>query len=156
LTTESLPQVWPQIMRAVGTLLASYLEKGGLPAIFAPNSLVLRFAAEYNHSREHCQTPERIARVEEALRKQTGKAWNFRVEGGPGAEEASSEPARNEGQPVTPVRPRRNYREEAEQEPLIKRAIEVLGAQLVRVEEGFGDAPAPAPSRLPAAAEEEP
>ncbi len=156
LTAETLPQIWPQIMRAVGTLLASYLEKGGLPAIIAPNSLVLRFSGGYNQTREYCQAPERLARVEEALRKLTGKAWVFRVEAAPGTEAVAAELEQNEGSAAPPARPRRNYREEAEKEPVIKRAIDVLGAQLIRVEEGFGDTPASVPSRLPASGEEEP
>jgi DNA polymerase-3 subunit gamma/tau len=155
LTPETLPQVWPQIVRSVGTLLGSYLEKGALPAIFAPNSLVLRFSAEYNQAREHCQAPERLARVEEVLQKQTGKVWVFRVEAAPGTAAPAAIPAA-EAQPTPPPRPRRNYRDEAEKEPLIKRAVDVLGAQLVRVEEGFGEGPDPTPDRLPAGAQEEP
>jgi DNA polymerase-3 subunit gamma/tau len=155
LTAETLPQVWPQILRSVGTLLGSYLEKGGLPAIFAPNSLVVRFPAEYNQAQEYCRAPERLARVEEVLKKQTGKVWAVRVEGEAGAA-AFAPPPPAEGPPVTPARPRRNSRDEAEKEPLIRRAVDVLGAQLVRVEEGFGEGPAPPPDRLPAAAQEEP
>jgi DNA polymerase-3 subunit gamma/tau len=156
LTAQTLPQVWPQIVRTVGTLLGFELEKAGLPAIFAPNTLVLRFPVEYNQSRVYCQAPERIARVEEVLRKQAGKAWIFRVEGALGTAPLSTEMVQGSESPVALSRPRRNNREEAEKEPLIKRALEVLGAQLIRVEEGFGNVPAPLPGRQPAAAEEEP
>jgi hypothetical protein len=34
---------------------------------------------------------------------------------------------------------RRNPREDAEKEPLVKRALDVLGAQIVRVDDGFGE-----------------
>jgi DNA polymerase-3 subunit gamma/tau len=156
LTVETLPQVWPHILRGVGTLLASSLEKGGLPAIFAPNSLVLCFPTEYNQSRDYCQAPERIARVEEFLRKLTGKVWAFRVETVPGGAPAPTDAGADEGPSAQPPRPRRNSREEAEKEPLIKRAMDVLGAQLIRLEEGFGEASAPAPGRLPETAVEEP
>jgi DNA polymerase-3 subunit gamma/tau len=153
LTTETLPQVWEQVLRAVGPLLTADLEKGGLPAIFAPNTLVLQFAPLYNQACEHCQEPTRTARVEDALKKLTGKAWVFKVEATPGA--TISAPAAGEDDSNAPPRPRRNHKEEAEKEPLIKRAIEALGAQLVRVDEGFGAVHEPAAERCTAPAEEE-
>jgi hypothetical protein len=106
----------------------------------------LRFPVDYNQSREHCQEPSRLARVEEAMRKVTGQSWNIRVE-------TSSSPDTRphgtdaEAEAVSGVRPRRDDRAEAEKDPLVKRAVEVLGASLVRVDEGFGSAPA-APGRI--------
>jgi hypothetical protein len=40
-------------------------------------------------------------------------------------------------------------RAEAEKEPLLKRLIDVLGAQVVRIDEGFGVAPEPADTAEP-------
>jgi len=40
--------------------------------------------------------------------------------------------------PPRPPRPLRNSKEEAEKLPLIRRAIEVLGATVQKVDEGFG------------------
>jgi hypothetical protein len=49
---------------------------------------------------------------------------------------AADEPA---GPPSS--RPRRSSREDAEKEPLVQRALDVLGAQFVRVDEGFAATP---------------
>ena len=147
LTAESLPEVWQRVLDSVGPLFASQLDKSNFPAIFGPNTLVIRFAAGYDKEREFCQTPDRLKKVEEALQKTTGRSWTVRVEAGGAAANAASTaasvvPARETENSL--VRARRQ-REEAENEPLIKRALEILGAQLVRVDEGFNTAPAPAP-----------
>ena len=75
--------VWPQILRSVGPMMGNFLEKAGLPAITGPNSLALRFPADYNQAREYCQEPARLAKIEEAVRKSTGHPWILRVEAGP-------------------------------------------------------------------------
>jgi DNA polymerase III subunit gamma/tau len=128
-------EVWPQILGSVGPMMGNFLDKAGLPAITGPNSLVLRFSADYNQAREYCQEPARLAKIEEAVRKGTGHPWILRVEG---VAASATAPA-----PVveTPAAPRRNHRAEAEKEPLVKRALDALGAQIVRVEDGFGEAP---------------
>jgi DNA polymerase-3 subunit gamma/tau len=142
LTEETLPQLWPEIMRTVGRMMASEVEKAGIPAIFGPNTLVLRFPPEYNAAREYCQEPGRVARLEEAVQKRTGQRWLLRVD----ASSSSAAPPPVEPPRTMPPRPRRNPREEAEKEPLIKRALDVLGAQIVRVDDGFDSAPAERPT----------
>jgi DNA polymerase-3 subunit gamma/tau len=137
LTPETLPAIWAQVLRQVGALLASDLEKSGLPAIFGPNALALRFPSAYNQAREHCQDPLRIARVEEALHKVMGRAITVRVEAGSAATPTERLAPTPESPPAA-SRPKRNPREDAEKEPLIKRALDVLGAQIIRADEGFG------------------
>src|SRR5262249_6578789 len=43
LSAQSLPQVWQEVLTQIGPLLASEVEKAGLPAISGPNTLVLHF-----------------------------------------------------------------------------------------------------------------
>ena len=150
---ESLPELWPQVVRSVGQMMASFLERAGLPAIVGPNNLVLRFSADYNQAREYCQEPTRLARIEEAVRKISGRPWTVRVEGGPGSTAAT--PAAKESAPVPAPRPRRNHRAEAEKEPVVKRALDALGAQVLRVDEGFGEAPAGSVARTTGPPDEE-
>jgi len=130
LTPENLPEIWPQVLRRLPGLLARALEKGGLPAIIAPNNLALRFPIDYNGAKEL---------VEAALKEQTGQAWVLQIEG-------LTDKARPEAASVAAASvlaameatPQRNAREEAEKLPLIKRALDVLGASFQRVDEGFG------------------
>ncbi|MFN4261532.1 MAG: DNA polymerase III subunit gamma/tau [Gemmataceae bacterium] len=142
---ESLAQLWPEVLAQLGKLHASNLEKAGLPAILGPNTLVLRFSAEYNHQREMCQAPERVQRVEQTLQKLTGRPWHLRLEGGttPITSPSSITQTVAHSPPADQPLPRH----EAEQAPLIQRAVEVLGANLVRVDEGFGTVTPMSPDR---------
>jgi len=144
LAAETLTQVWQQVLTQVGPFLASNLEKAESVAISGPNTLVIRFPARYNLHRDHCQEPTCVARTEEALKKLTGKAWSLRVESG--SRDAVVAPAQAADAENSQSRYRRQ-RTEALQEPLVKRAIERLGAQIVQADEGFGSAPSEAVER---------
>jgi hypothetical protein len=76
--------------------------------------------------------------VEDALKKITGRGWNLRIDAtsaGNGA--AGPEDQSVEGPANGPGRSRRQ-RLEALQLPLIKKAIDSLGAQVLDMDEGFG------------------
>jgi hypothetical protein len=81
-----------------------------------------------------------VARVEEILKRITGLGINLRVElvGGTGTI-PSTVPGQDD--PGATVSPYKRQRSEALKEPLVKKAMEVLGAQLVEVDEGFGSVP---------------
>jgi hypothetical protein len=137
------------VLGQLGRILAANLEKAALPAIIAPNSLVLQFPAEYNSQQAYCQEPKSLERIEEVVRKLTGKPWKVRVEAG----QSSAAPPPQAPQ-VTNGSPR-SRRAEAEQEPLLKRAIEVFGARVVHEEAGFGTLAPMTPERTEAAEAEE-
>jgi len=140
LTPESVGAIWLQTLTQVGQMLASDLGKAKDLAISGPNTLVLRFPARYNLEREHCQEAGRVARVEDALRRVTGHACTLRFETG-GSETAAPPVKTREAPEASPSRSRR-LRAEVMQQPLLKRAMDLLGAQIVHVDEGFGTAPA--------------
>jgi DNA polymerase-3 subunit gamma/tau len=144
LSPESLPQVWREVMAQLGQFLGTSLGKVGAPAISGPNTLVLRFPVGYNHEREHCQQPGNVAKVEAALRKVTGQGWTVRIEtGGPAAEVTPTN-----GEVETAQSRAQRQKAEAMKEPLVKRALEVLGASFWgEPDDGFGAAPAPSPER---------
>jgi DNA polymerase-3 subunit gamma/tau len=143
LTPENLPDIWAQILRKVSGMLARSLEKGGIPAIIAPNALVLRFSKEYNGAKDHCQDADCSAAVESALRLLTGQTWSFRVESLTNAVDVSPRESSEARDSLESAKngARRNAREEAEKLPLVKRALDVMGASLQRVDEGFGALP---------------
>jgi hypothetical protein len=82
--------------------------------------------------------------MEEILRRITGQECHVRVESAAGGTSPNyPEPA---GEPAPTISPYRRQRAEASQEPLLKRAIELLGAQIVQMDDGFGAAPMLTPS----------
>jgi len=105
-----------------------------LPAITGPNRLVLHFSPAYNQQRERCSDPARLNRVLDALQRATGEAWDLRLETAPGSNgHAPPAPA------IPTVAP-----PPALTHPLVQSALDVLGAKLLRVDDGFGQAdPAP-------------
>jgi hypothetical protein len=130
-------------------MLAAELSKAGLPAILGPNTLVLLFPAEYNTSSQTCQVPDRLARVESALHQLTGEPWVVKIEADPQSPpvQAGGKMLATTGEARAALRAvrRGSAREEAEKVPLVKYALEKLGASIQRVEEGFGnDAASPA------------
>jgi DNA polymerase-3 subunit gamma/tau len=139
LTAASLSLVWAQVLAQVGRMLQSSLEKTQGVAISGPNTLVLRFPPGYNDHREHCQAPNNIARVEEALRRITGETCNLRIESASGAE-AESTASATTASAEKPLAPARRLRDGLMRYDLIRRAVAVLGAQIVpgRTEEAFG------------------
>jgi DNA polymerase-3 subunit gamma/tau len=141
LSAETLPRVWQAVLAQAGPMLAREVEKGGIPAISGPNTLVMRFPARYNRAQEFCQEPARVARIEELLRRVTGQACQLRIETASGSSQVETTSAADDPANL-PTRQRRQ-RAEAVQEPLLKRAIDVLGAQVVHLDDGFGAAPTP-------------
>jgi hypothetical protein len=108
-------------------MLAGDLQKAELPAIFAPNQLVISFSSVYNSQYQACSDPLRMKRVEDALARVTGQTWNLRFELrdlGP----AEAVPQQVE---ITPALDPHN-------EPLVEKVMGTLSAKLLKVDEGFG------------------
>jgi DNA polymerase-3 subunit gamma/tau len=132
LTSQTLPQVWSRLLEELGSRLAADLRRGQ-PAISAPNVLVIQFPPQYNVSREECQHPTNLEKVESALRRLTGQSWRVRCEAQAG--ESPDPPAA----PAASARPRRPR--SADAEALLQQARELLDAQVVRQDEDFGSEP---------------
>jgi hypothetical protein len=133
---ENLETLWVAVLNELGNgmlsrRLVADLEKRHDLAIPAPNCLVVRFPSHYTKEKQACEDPAKIVRLEEALSRLTGQAVSLRCE--LIEVEGSAPPA------ATKVVPRmQQIRRDAIQEPLVKRALEKLGATLIRVDEGFG------------------
>jgi DNA polymerase-3 subunit gamma/tau len=137
LTEATLREVWQTVLTQLGPMLAGNVGKAESVAISGPKTLVLRFPVRYNHEREYCQESTRLTRIQAAIRDITGQEWNIRVEAVVGeSPTAVSKAASPEPQPSS----YRRQRTDANQEPLVRRALDQLGAQIVHVDEGFSAA----------------
>lgn len=156
LTEQSLPEVWPKVLAQVGSFLASDLRNAESVALTGPSTLVLRFSAGYNPLHGHGQDLKGSARiserVEETLRKLTGHSWSVRVESASNGAAALHASAAE--MDASPSRTRRQMTD-ALQVPLLKRAFDLLGAQFVRMDEGFAAAATDASLQADAAETEE-
>jgi hypothetical protein len=76
-----------------------------------------------------------LGRLEEALRKATGDPCKVQVEF---ITEEAAAPVANGNVPGAAQAAAKQQRAELMQMPLVKRAVEVLGAQFIKADEGFG------------------
>ena len=138
LTGETVTVVWPRVLEELGPIRANHLRVAGLPAIFGPNSLAVRFPAGYS-AYDYCADDRTVGLIQAALKRITGAEWMVRVEQVSGTSGGSH--------PVEPPAVAPDRRKDILQLPLFRRAAEVLGAQLVKMDEGFSPAAAPAAAR---------
>ncbi|MBX9581610.1 MAG: DNA polymerase III subunit gamma/tau [Gemmataceae bacterium] len=143
-TPEMLNLIWGQVGRIVGEkfpFLGNHLKFALSPAIFGPNTLVIRYLPRYNQPYEACASEANIQRLQDALRAVTGQPVAVRVElaAGPDAPPEPDRPAITAGPPAAA------RRQQLLDLPLIKKAREALGAQVTRIDDGFLPAPQPRP-----------
>jgi DNA polymerase-3 subunit gamma/tau len=128
LTAETLPHIWAEVLTQVGPFLGRELDRAGLPAISGPNRLVLHFPTEYNRQCEFCSDAARLNRVLDALERLTGQTWDLRLEVAPGLN-GHARPNPTAAAPAPPA---------DLEHPLVRSVIDVLGAKVLQVDDGFG------------------
>jgi len=132
----NLTQIWQQVVTHSGLLLASDLRRSSGYAISGPNSLVVRFPAGYNQPNGELLEPARRAALEGVLTRIVGKPIQVRTE-------AVSDTAVSGGTNSAsdlPVNRTRKLRTEIMQLPLLQKASEQMGAQIVAMDDDFGTA----------------
>jgi len=135
LTEGNLQQIWQKVVANAGPMLGSELAKASNVAIFGPNTLALHFSQSYNAERGRYLDPSRLTRVEEILSAITGVKCGVRLEMAYRDEPAEVvEPA---GPAAPPVNEQRRRTGEMAAHPLIARALETLGAQILGMDEDF-------------------
>ncbi|MSQ93592.1 MAG: DNA polymerase III subunit gamma/tau [Gemmataceae bacterium] len=137
LTEESLPSIWQQLLTNSGFAFQSELRRAINTAISGPNSLVIGIARRYNAPGSLFADSVRMGAVEKILSRIVGQTTTIRVEWTDDAPESAagvpSQSAQGAGQ-------QRQLRAELMQIPCVKKAADVLGAQIIRADEGFGAA----------------
>jgi len=130
-STGAFPVVWERVLQDVGPMRSTQLRTTGLPAILGPNSLVIRFPTGYSSAYESCASESGIEVIRQVLKRVTGKEWSVRVEQLAGVTAGPAPPG-----VAIPPRPEQRAKDLLRL-PLFRKAAEVLGAQLVRVDDGF-------------------
>lgn len=125
-TAENLPVLWAAVTKAGGLAVQSDLEKTIRQTVVPPATLLVTFPKNCVKERERCQQPDRQARMEAALRKLTGQ--NIRIQFELSAEVANKPSAASLSTPA---------RQRVIQQPLVKAAMDQLGAELMQFDPDF-------------------
>ena len=126
----NLTQLWQLFTEKLGKLVGGDLQRICSPAISGPNILAIRVPARYNTIIARCQ--ERKEQFETALKNITGQTIKVTLE----IVEDNSEAVTKDNTTGTI---RRTQPKDLSEIPLLKHAMNVLGAQELRQEPGFAD-----------------
>jgi DNA polymerase-3 subunit gamma/tau len=125
LTSQSLDEVWKQVLNDLGDMTADFAGRCDRLAISGPNRLVVSFKAQYD--KEACERPDRKERIEQALARLMGRHVRIDFEVSPGQQR----PAENR----PPVVSKRQRMRDKEKHPLVRKAIELFDAEIVDLDD---------------------
>jgi DNA polymerase III subunit gamma/tau len=118
--------VWNRVLGRLSGMVVDQARHFDSIAFLAPNRLVIRFTPVYDFSRGFCERPEQITRLEKTLAEVTGRPIRLEfalTADGPG------EPSAAAARFLSP----HQRRLETMQNPLVRRASELFGAQVIDV-----------------------
>lgn len=128
ITAETAETLWKNAISQIGGITEDFAGQYESIAISAPNRLVVTFRPKYNSGKAFCERPERQSHLEKALTGLAGQPIRaeFRVlsEDGPHPHDT----------PPKPVVSTRQMMRDAVGDPMVKRAIELFGAEVADVQ----------------------
>ncbi len=123
--------VWTEVLSRVPDMLKSNLQRSVNIAISGPNALEISFPKSYHLNQEYCQRREQLTRLENALEEVAGRRITI-------AMKLTSDPLPAPGQSSAAGGSQQadvTRRIDPEDDPLVKQALTVFNATVVKVEE---------------------
>ena len=137
LKSNNIEELWPRLKAEIGPVISARLSGTPLlPAIFGPTSLAIRFPSGYTPAVEYLRDERNSEEIRKTLKKITGNDWQVRIEELPPDPKTTRVESSN-GKPTGAA----SKRNDLLQLPFIRAAVDVLGAQLMKVEDGFDPNP---------------
>ena len=128
LTPENAVEIWGLALSKLSGMIVEQAKQFDSVAIPAPNRLVIRFKNEYAVFKTSCERPEQVTRFEQSLAEVTGQRIRVEFALAAGSPDAAAVPA----SPAKVVSPHQR-KMEMSQHPLIQRAGELFGAEVIDV-----------------------
>lgn len=135
LSEETLPGIWQQVVAESGFALQSELRRIQNTAIFAPNTLVFSVPRRYNAPGSLFLDQSKLSKVAEIVSRIIGQACRVRVEW---TEDATDLSPTGKSQSAAAMGQQRQLRSELLQIPFVKKVSDVLSAQIIKADDGFG------------------
>ena len=130
LNDETAVAVWKQALESVSGLLFDFASTYESAATPAPNKLVISFPGRYNQAKLFCERPEQLPELERAVAEAAGRPVRLEFVSLP--EEKAPPPKRSSNRPSLEQRQRTAAKAE---HPMVRRAVELFGAEVVRIDE---------------------
>lgn len=130
MSQEAISAMWKEALATMGDMTSDFARHAERVTCVGANRLVASFGPGYILHKESCERPDRRTRLENALSQVSGRLWRVDFEILPGELPPEARP-----QPVLSARQKLR---EKEKNALVKRAIEMFDAEVVRVEEPRG------------------
>ncbi len=135
ITAASATSVWRQVLASLSDITADYARLGQSVKLVAPNRLLVGFPKTYHSAKEFCERPDQMTKLNDALTQVVGRnvRLDFEVLSGDDSVEVAS------AKPRQPAASRRQRLRAQEQHPMVRKAIELFGAELTGIEESSDD-----------------
>ena len=135
LSAATWPALWAGVVAEVGMIRGRNLEPAGLPAILGPNAVEIRFPAGYTSQYDaiHHESSQEVIR--RTLKMQTGRDVQLVV----------TIAAATVERPAYTAAAAPDRKKDLMQLPIFLKAVSALGAQLIKVDDGFNPYLANAP-----------
>ena len=130
LNDETALAIWKQSLDSLSGILFDWGSTFERVAILAPNKLVISFPGRYNQAKLFCERPEQLAELERAVAEAAGQPLRLEFDLLP--EEKVAAPKKASSRPSLEQRQRAAATAE---HPMVRRAVELFGAEVVRVDE---------------------
>jgi DNA polymerase-3 subunit gamma/tau len=125
LEASQITEIWQQVLSRLEDMTGDFASSATSLALSAPNTLVVGFPAPYTLQKESCERPERREKIEFLLAEITGQEVHVQFQLLP--EEVAATP-----EPVT--KSDRQKKRDLAQDPLVRQAMDVFDAEMIRVE----------------------
>ena len=127
LTSETVSAIWQEVLSDLAGLVEENASRCQSVAFSVPNRLAVTFPAKYTSCKAFCERPEVLAKLESALSEAIGS--HVKIDLLVLEDDQPAGPAARR-----PMAHRQRLTEKAEH-PLVRRASDLFGASLVRIEE---------------------
>jgi DNA polymerase-3 subunit gamma/tau len=124
LTAERAAALWKQVVDSLEDMTADFASYYDSVAISAPDRVAVRFCTRYTLHKESCEQPERKSQLEQALSQRAGRSIRIDFEVIPDQVTQSQGPAKS----------RRQLMREKEDDPLVQKAVDLFGGEVLRVD----------------------
>ncbi len=129
IAAENAAQIWMSALSQLSGLVAEQAKEFERVALESPNRLVITLKPRYALAKSTCERPEQVAKFEQALCDVTGQRLRVHFVLGEDREPDEEKP---QGQSAGAARALSSHelRREAEEHPLVQRAMDLFGAEV--------------------------